>query len=76
MSLVAREQNSSIVELEKQVKTLLRQNESINGELSKTKSKFLEYSNTISAMKEEVAWKITKYLEETAESHTQMKVYS
>ena len=60
---MAREQSSSIVELDKQVRTLLRQNESINGELSKTKSKFLEYSNTISTMKEEVAWKITKYLE-------------
>ena len=42
--------------------------------MSKTKSKFLQYSNTITTMKEQVSWKITKYLEETAESHTQMKV--
>jgi hypothetical protein len=48
------------------VKSLLRQNENINSELSKTKSKFLEYANTITTLKEEVAWKITKYLEETA----------
>lgn len=54
----------------------MRQNENINSELSKTKSKFLEYSNTISTLKEEVSWKITKYLEETAESHTQMKVFA
>lgn len=52
--------------MEKQVKTLLRQNDNINSELSKTKSKFLEYSNIISTLKEEVSWKITKYLEETA----------
>jgi hypothetical protein len=58
------------------VKTLLRQNENINSDLSKTKSKFLEYSNIISTLKEEVSWKITKYLEETADSHTQMKVYA
>ena len=58
------------------MKSLLRQNENINSELSKTKAKFLEYSNTITGLKEEVSWKITKYLEETAESHTQMKVYS
>lgn len=54
----------------------MRQNENINSELSKTKAKFLEYSQTITALKEEVSWKITKYLEETAESHTQMKIYS
>lgn len=56
------------------MKGLLRQNENINTELSKTKSKFLDYSGTITTLKEEVSWKITKYLEETAESHTQMRV--
>jgi hypothetical protein len=58
------------------IKGLVRQNENVTSELSKTKSKFIEYSNTISTLKEEVSWKITKYLEETAESHTQMKVFA
>lgn len=74
--MAQRESREQVRELEKLVKSLLRQNESINSELSKTKSKFLEYSNTITTLKEEVSWKITKYLEETADSHTQMKITS
>lgn len=62
-------------ELEKTIKQIYRQNDNINSELSKTKSKFLEYSAVITGLKEEVAWKITKYLEDTADSHTQIKIY-
>jgi hypothetical protein len=65
-AIANKERREEFQETEKQVKTLLRQNDNINSELSKTKSKFLEYSNIISTLKEEVSWKITKYLEETA----------
>lgn len=53
---------------------LQRQNETLNNELSKTKTKFLEYSEQMTALKEEVAWKISKYVEETAQVNTQIKV--
>lgn len=41
-----------VKELSKQIKQIQRQNENLNSELSKTKGKFLEYSNVISGLKE------------------------
>lgn len=34
----------------------------------------MEYSEQMTNMKEEVSWKITKYVEETAEVNTQIKI--
>jgi hypothetical protein len=34
----------------------------------------MEYSNVISSLKEEVSWKITKYIEETADTNTAIKI--
>ncbi len=34
----------------------------------------MEYSNVISSLKEEVSWKITKYIEETADTNTEIKI--
>ena len=46
----------------------------MNNEFSRTKARFLEFSDLMSALKDEVALKINKYVEETAETNTQIKI--
>jgi hypothetical protein len=38
----------------------------MSNELSNTKKRFLEFTEQLTTIKEEVSWKITKYIEETA----------
>ena len=69
-----KEKSEDIKDISKKLTQLVRHNDTLNSDLSKTKSKFLEYSEQMTAMKEEVSWKISKYVEETADTNTKIKL--